>query len=255
VLSLGNPSGGALNSASPSFGQPSDTIISQNTILSNGPCNANNGCAIRLTAGVTINIDAVGNEWGVTAPDEITSMMWDKHRDGALGQVLFYDELGTPVASPTQFPIGAPPYTFPPLPFGATPVPGAGPASAVASYPARPAPGSTSAPPPPTAFIDPSSGSYYVELTLCVTSSSNAPVANDQLSISVYDSGGNTLGLANVITATTGCFAGDVAAARGASGSQPASLAITDASGAVTNLPVGSGSPLYRTPISQLAGN
>jgi len=255
VLSLGNPSGGSLNSASPSFGQPSDTIISQNTILSNGPCNANDGCAIRLTAGVTINIAATGNEWGVTGPDEIRAMMWDKSRDAALGQVLFYDELGTPVPTPTQFPIGAPPYTYPALPFGATPVQGAGPVSAAASYPARPAPGSASAPPPPTAYIDPASGNYYVELTLCVTNASNAAVASDQLSISVYDSGGNTLGLANVITASTGCFAGDIAAARGSSGSQPASLAITDSSGAVTNLPVGSGSPLYRTPASAVTGS
>jgi parallel beta-helix repeat protein len=51
VLSLGNATGMAVNSASPSFGQPSDTLIKNNTILANGPCAPNSGCAVRLTAG------------------------------------------------------------------------------------------------------------------------------------------------------------------------------------------------------------
>lgn len=253
LLSLGNPTGQAINSASPSFGQPSDTVIRTNTIISNGPCNATRGCAIRLTAGVTVNIDATGNEWGVMQNDEIRGAIWDKFHDPALGQVLVAVPgspiAGTPAATPTAFPTGAPPYLPPPVPFGATP-------ATVANFPARAAAGPAPVtPPPPMAFIDPTTGSYYVELTLCVTNASNQPVSNDALTITTADSTGVSLGSADVSTGSNGCFSGEVAAAGNGSGSQPASVSITDPSGAVTNLPVTAGSPLYRPPTGSVAGS
>jgi len=54
-----------------------------------------------------------------------------------------------------------------------------------------------SPPPPPTAYIDPATGDYDVELTLCVTDASNRPVANDQLTIAVSDANGNAAGSAS----------------------------------------------------------
>jgi parallel beta-helix repeat protein len=246
VFSLGNPSGMALNSASPTFGQPTDTVIQHNTIQSNGPCNATRGCAIRLTAGVSADIDATQNEWGVTQNDEIRAEIWDKFHDSALGQVVIgtytTSFLGTPPATPTLSP------GYPPPPLNA-PVPLNGGSVPPPNFPAPPASVGGAVPPPPTAYIDPSSGNYYVELTLCVTDNSNRPVPNDQLTVAVSDANSIPLGSANVSTNNNGCFIGDVAASGGGRNIQPANVSITDPSGAVTNLTVGAGSPLYRSPI------
>ena len=245
VLSLGNPSGMALNSASPTFGQPTDTVINHNTITANGPCDATRGCAIRLTAGVNADIDATQNEWGVTQNDEIRAEIWDKFRNSALGQVVISNYttsfLGTPPATPTNGPSYPPPPAYTPAPLLGGPVP-------PPNFPAPASSAAGSAPPPPTAYIDPSSGNYYVELTLCVTDNSNRPVPNDALTIAVSDANSNPLGSANVTTNNNGCFIGDVGASGGGRGGQPANISITDPSGAVTNLTVGAGSPLYRSP-------
>jgi hypothetical protein len=104
------------------------------------------------------------------------------------------------------------------------------------------------APPPPTAYIDPATGNYYVELTVCVSDSSGAPVSNDKLTLTLSDAGGNTLASAQVVTGTNGCITGDVAATGAAASVPPATVSLTDSSGAVTTLAVVPGSPVYRSP-------
>jgi hypothetical protein len=104
------------------------------------------------------------------------------------------------------------------------------------------------APPPPTAYIDPATGNYYVQLTVCVSDSSGAPVPNDSLTLTLSNAAGDKLGSTQVTTGANGCFTGAVAA-NGASASViPASVSLTDSSGAVTTLAVVPGSPVYRSP-------
>jgi len=243
VLALGNAAGGAFNGANPAFGQPTDTIISGNTILANGPCVANSGCAIRLTAGVTVNIDATRNEWGVTSNDQIRSVIWDKYRDPALGQVLIYASTALPPATATPQPFAAPS-----LPVGAV-SPFVAPNSvAPPNFPAPTTAAPGAAPPAPAAYINPATGNYYAELTVCVTGTNNQPVANDQLALTLSDQHGGELGVVLVTTAANGCFSGDVSATGGAAQVPIGSVSLTDASGAVTNLPVQTGSSTYRPP-------
>ena len=249
VFSLGNPSGMNLNSASPTFGQPTDTVIRSNTIISNGPCDATRGCAIRLTAGVTVNIDATNNEWGVMQNDEIRAEIWDKFHDPALGQVIVavpgLTILGTPPATPTPFPNAVPPYTYTPTAFNPPP-------ASAANFPASlAAPQNAVAPPPPTAYIDPTTGNYYVQMTVCVTNANNQPVPNDQLMVGLSDSDGDQLRSAQVATSANGCFSGSITAGTDI---PPASVSITDPSGAVSNLDVTPGSPPYRPPAGSVAG-
>jgi hypothetical protein len=257
VLSVGNPTGQAINSASPSFAQPSDTLIKQNTILANGPCDANRGCAIRLMAGVTVNVDATLNEWGVTDPSEIRSGIWDKFRNPALGQVVTYCAVGQATATPspcgqptsvpttpTPVPFAAPPLAAPttPTPLAiSTPPPPAFPAVATPTPP-------VGAPPPPTAYIDPATGHYYTQITVCVTGANNQSVSNDRLVMTLQDANGGTLGVVQATTDANGCFSGNVAATGGAAEVAPHTVSIADPSGAVTNLNIQTGSPLYRSP-------
>jgi hypothetical protein len=268
VISLGNPNGQSLNSASPGFGQPSDTIIKGNTILSNGPCGATSGCAIRLTAGVIVNIDATQNDWGVTSNDQIRSGIWDKFRDAALGQVVTYCGFGasTPVPGsnitcpatpglaqpPTVVPYAPPPATTPQPAASVAPAPGFPPAALPVFTPQPASAAPASAPPPPTAYIDPATGNYYVEMTVCVTDSANRPVPNDQLALTLSGADGGILGVTTVTTGTNGCFVGDVAATGGAAQVPPATVSITDPSGGVTALAVGAGSPAYRPPAAAI---
>lgn len=266
VFALGNPTGQSLNSASPSFGQPTDTVINGNTILANGPCGATRGCAIRLLPGVTTNIDATGNDFGVTRPEEIRAEIWDKYHDSALGQVLTPNPGGPVPATPTPVPTlpptpppaanaAVPPSLGTPTISGgpvvspiATATPGASGTGLAAS--ATPAAGAPPAVPPPTAFIDPATGNYFIQLTLCVTSANGQPVVNDQLAVAIFDQAGNALGVVTVATTAQGCFIGAVQAPGAAAAVQPASITIADASGATTTLPVTPGSPIYQTPSS-----
>jgi Periplasmic copper-binding protein (NosD)/IPT/TIG domain len=267
VLSLGNATGMAVNSASPTFGQPSDTLIKGNTILSNGPCSPTSGCAIRLTAGVISDVDATGNDWGVTSNDEVRAGIWDKFHDASLGQVVTFCAFGASVpnggnlslcppptsvaVAPTVIPY-APQVLTTPQPAGTV---SAGPGFASTStapvvITPRGAAAATPAAqtPPPTAYIDPSTGNYYVELTVCVSDSSGAPVPNDNLTLTLVDAGGNTLASTQASTGTNGCFMGDIAATGAAAAVPPASVSLTDSSGAVTTLAVAPGSPIYRPP-------
>jgi Periplasmic copper-binding protein (NosD)/IPT/TIG domain len=267
VLSLGNATGMAVNSASPSFGQPSDTLIKGNTILSNGPCSPTSGCAIRLTAGVISDVDATGNDWGVTSNDEVRAGIWDKFHDASLGQVVTFCAFGASVpngGSPSLCPpptsVAVPPTVIPysppavatPQPAGTVTAPSSFASSSTAPVVITPHAAATATPavqtPPPTAYIDPATGNYYVELTVCVSDSSGAPVPNDKLTLTLADAGGNTLASTQASTGTNGCFVGDVAATGAAASVPPASVSLTDSSGAVTTLAVVPGSPSYRSP-------
>jgi hypothetical protein len=116
------------------------------------------------------------------------------------------------------------------------------------NFPAAATPTPSGAPPPPIAYINPATGTYYTELTICVTGSDNQPVANDQLTVALSDKQGGALGTVLVSTAANGCFTGDVSASGGAAQVPVATVTLTDSSGAVTPLAVQTGSPLYRQP-------
>jgi Periplasmic copper-binding protein (NosD) len=265
VLSLGNSTAMAVNSASPTFGQPSDTLIKNNTILSNGPCSPTSGCAIRLTAGVISDVDATGNDWGVTSNVDVRAGIWDKFHDAALGQVVTFCAFGASVpnggspslcppptsvaVAPTVIPY-SPPAVATPQPAGTVTAPQGFTPSGAPAIIAQPAATATAAatPPPPTAYIDPQTGNYYVELTVCVSDSSGAPVPSDSLTLTLSNAGGDKLGSTQVTTGANGCFTGDVAAGGASASVIPASVSLTDSSGAVSTLAVVPGSPVYRSP-------
>ncbi|MGI8550562.1 MAG: hypothetical protein ACR2PL_07175, partial [Dehalococcoidia bacterium] len=107
-------------------------------------------------------------------------------------------------------------------------------------------------PPQPTAYIDPSTGLYYVELTLCVTSSGGQTVANDPLTIGILDAAGTILGQVTATTGSNGCFTGDVQVSGPGGNVQPASLTISDPSGGATTQTVLLCAPLYRPPANPI---
>jgi len=101
-------------------------------------------------------------------------------------------------------------------------------------------------------YIDPGTGSYYVELTLCVTDAGNQPVPGDTTTISLLDGTGSPLGTTHAATDTHGCFSGDVQPIGAGSNVQPASVTISDSSGGSTTLTVLLGAPLVRPPRNPL---
>ena len=277
LLAIGNISG----SGGPDFGQPTGTMLRSNKLYDDGVCTALQGCAIRLLPGVDVPIDAGSNDFGVDTPPEIQAVLWDQGQDAELGPVLLSAQsasaaLGAglgPVSSgratrtraavtATPFPLvrATPRLTATPIsgslssallaPAPATP--SAAIAGAAASLPATSTTPAAAPPagsgPAPVAYVDPGNGNYYVELALCVMSASAQPVDGDAMTLSFFDGAGNSLGLTHVTASGAGCFSGDVGVRAPASGVQPATITIADASGANLSLAVTLGAPLIRTP-------
>ncbi len=65
--------------------QPSGTQLHQNTIVYNGSCGMAYGCAIRLDAGVTVDVDASGNSFGLPPTADVNTVLWHKPNDPSLG--------------------------------------------------------------------------------------------------------------------------------------------------------------------------
>jgi len=105
----------------------------------------------------------------------------------------------------------------------------------------------------PVAYIDPGSGNYYVELTLCVTDGQGNAVGGDLLTVAFFDGSGSAQGVGHATADAGGCFSGDVQAAGSGAHVQPATVTITDSSGAMTTLQVTLGAPLVRPPKNPLA--
>jgi parallel beta-helix repeat protein len=277
LFAIGNDSG--LGDAD--FGQPASTVFRGNKLYDDGVCEPVRGCAIRLLPGVTSDIDATGNDFGVTDPAAVQAVIWDEGRDPELGQVLF---AGTPAASGSVATAGrratrargvvVTVTPFPLLPATTVPLPAATPATPMPDPTLTPSPSSTASPaltPPaatgtaqpipagsaggsiaPLAYIDPASGNYYVELALCVSDATGRPVGGDALALAFFDGAGNALGLARATADHQGCFSGDVQAPGPGAAVQPARLNISDASGASIDLAVDLGSPLTRPPTGPL---
>ena len=259
LFAIGNTSG--LGNAE--FGQPSGTIFRTNKLYEDGECGALRGCAIRLLPGVTTSIDATQNDFGVTSRADIQALIWDHGHDSELGVVLFSAPLGVPATPSPRANAAALPLVPPPPLAGGTslqpPVPASAPSSPLTTAP----PFATAVPTPvaassngsavPVAYIDPGSGNYYVELTLCVTDGQGNPVGGDLLTVAFFDGSGAAQGVGHAMADAGGCFSGDVQAAGSGAHVQPATVAITDASSATTTLQVTLGAPLVRPPKNPLA--
>jgi parallel beta-helix repeat protein len=270
--------GNAGDAGGPRFGQPSGTIFRTNKLYANGDCTALRGCAIRLLPGVISSIDATQNDFGVSDSVDIQAAIWDHARDPELSTVIFSAPQGVPVSlSPTPaatlppFLVGAPrqaPVAPAPVAAAATPAQGAVSAPPQVLPAARPpvapvaagtpAPAPSPAPPSgagastPIAYLDPGTGEYYVDLTLCVTNAAGQPVPSDALTVAFFDGAGAAQGSTQATTDTSGCFSGDVQANGPGANVLPATVAISDASGGTSSLSVLLGTPLVRPPRNPL---
>ena len=65
--------------------QPAGTQLHQNTLVYNGICAGTAGCAIRLDAGVTVDVDASANSFGLPPQADVNAVLWHKPNDPALG--------------------------------------------------------------------------------------------------------------------------------------------------------------------------
>jgi hypothetical protein len=257
LLAIGNASG----LGGSRFGQPSGTIFRSNKLYEDGVCTGLRGCAVRLLPGVTTSIDATQNDFGVSDAVDIQAAIWDHGRDAELGTVVFSGQLGqaaTPPPRPTAAPF-APPVRpnstavalvpSPPVPALA---PVVTPAPVMATATPTPAGTGTGGATVPVAFIDPGTGEYYVELSLCVTDAAGQPVAADLLAVSFVDGAGTPRGVAHAAADGLDCFTGDLQPSGAGANVQPAMVVITDNSGASTNLNVLLGAPLVRPPRNAL---
>lgn len=91
--------------------QPEGTQLHQNTLVYNGGCAASAGCAIRLDAGVTVDVDASGNSFGLPPAADVNTVLWHKPNDPALG---FIHADQAPAALATPQPGNGPVLTTPP---------------------------------------------------------------------------------------------------------------------------------------------
>jgi hypothetical protein len=73
------------SAGAPAYSQPSGTALRQNQLVSNGPCYALQGCAIRLDAGVTADVDAQQNNFGLPLSVDVNTVLWHKQNDTNLG--------------------------------------------------------------------------------------------------------------------------------------------------------------------------
>jgi hypothetical protein len=252
-----------------SSGQPLNTVLSGNALESAGSCTATNGCAIRLTAGVTTPIDATsGNYFGTIDPNSIQAQIWDHGRDPALGTVYVLASLPTPTPSgilglpPTTGPAPSqtppPEQSQPPSVFTPSPTPPVvitstpGPSSGTPGFAPVPPLSTTSPGGSPSAvattYVDPTTSAYYVPLLFCVANSDGTPAASDVLTLTFMDSSGTQIGSTTVTADSSGCFNGNVAP-QGGSSTQPASVVASDSGGAKYSFSLNPGSPLTRPPV------
>lgn len=129
------------STGSPDITEPAGTQINLNQIVSNGPCAASQGCAIRLDQFVTVNVDATNNNFGLPPGADVNGVLWHKPNDSSLGYINANQ--GTtgslpPGALPTATQVGAPGAVG----FGLVGTPAAGAAAAPAAS-GTPAPGAT----------------------------------------------------------------------------------------------------------------
>lgn len=249
------------------FGQPTGTIFRTNKLYSDGECTAVRGCAIRLLPGVTTSIDATQNDFGVTDAVDIQAAIWDRARDPELGLVLFSGQLGVPATAPvagatlaggrgaTRTPVaGSGAAVLAPV-AGGTPSPGLPPAPPFATAVPTPVAGTESGATVPVAYLDPGTGNYYVELTVCVTDVGGQVVTGDLLTLAFFDGAGGTLGVGHASADAGGCFSGDVQPSGTGAAVPPAMVTVSDSSGASTSLAVSLGAPLVRPPRNPLSGS
>ncbi|MGI8553621.1 MAG: right-handed parallel beta-helix repeat-containing protein [Dehalococcoidia bacterium] len=94
--------------------QPVGTTLTGNTLIYNGICTAQAGCAIRLAPGVVADVSALQNQFGFasTSLSDIRAVIFDKNQDPGLGQVVI---TGTPPVAgaasgpaPTSSPAASP---------------------------------------------------------------------------------------------------------------------------------------------------
>ncbi len=141
---------------SPNITQPTGTQLNLNQIVSNGPCAAAQGCAIRLDQFVTANVDATNNNFGLPPGADVNSVLWHKPNDPALGYVnANQSTTGSlpPGALPSATAVGAPGAVG----FGLVGTPATSPAAGTPTSGATAAPGavSTAAAASPTPFVLP----------------------------------------------------------------------------------------------------
>lgn len=82
--------------------QPINTEITGNLIVSDGPCAAGFGCALRLL-GVTVPVLAINNDWGQRTVQQVEQTIWHQYDDPVLGLVTFVpfrNQSSTPSATP-----------------------------------------------------------------------------------------------------------------------------------------------------------
>jgi len=79
--------------------QPAGTQLHQNTLVYNGGCAAQTGCAIRLDAGVTVDVDASGNSFGLPPQADVNAVLWHKPNDPALG-FIHAEQAAAPQTAP-----------------------------------------------------------------------------------------------------------------------------------------------------------
>lgn len=254
-----------------SAGQPINTFFVGNALQASGDCSATTGCAIRLTQGVIVPVDATGgNDFGVLDPTVIQSQIWDSGRDPALGTVFILAAIPlatpsgilglTPSPTPTSSPAGVAPVGGATGPVVATPVtstPSPAPTPSPTPSPSpSPSPSPTAVPTRiasapagvATAYQDPTTGSYYVVLSFSVTNPAGIPVANDALLITFYAADGTSLGSTTDATDGAGRFSGAIQPRGSGRLTQPAQIVIGDVTGASLMYAVTAGSPLAQPP-------
>lgn len=134
--------------------QPVGTQLHQNTIIYNGGCAATAGCAIRLDAGVTVDVDATSNSFGLPPSADVNTVLWHKTNDPSLG-FIHADQSVPTLTTPSPFSSSTPlPSSTTVTGPTSTPGPASPPANGgfciVANYP----PGCISTPTPtPTATV------------------------------------------------------------------------------------------------------
>ena len=254
ITVVGSNTGVLLSLAIPgwSAGQPLNTMFGGNALQASGICSATAGCAIRLTAGVTVGIDATtlgGNDFGVSDPDAIQAQIWDNGRDPSLGTVYVLAPPPPPTPAPpilglTPLPTAAPVVATPAV---ATAAPTTPPTTATPSPTSTPAATAThGASGPATVYLDPATGWYYVVLSLSVTDANGRSAANDTLTINFFAQDGTSLGSTTAMTDLHGAFSGNVQPGGSGRFSQPTRLVVTDATGANLPFTVTAGSPIVR---------
>src|SRR5579875_3122757 len=75
------------STGAPAYTQPTGTVFRFNQIVANGQCGATTGCAIRLDQGVTADVDASQNNFGLPPGVDPNTVLWHKPNDPTLGYI------------------------------------------------------------------------------------------------------------------------------------------------------------------------